>query len=260
MVSPLTSDAPRMNRLNATFARLLLGLFAALMLAVPSVGYGQDNGGERERRGRWGRDRDREDRDEDKKDEKAVYVAPPRSLSPANESMGFGKPKVAVDGRGFSSSQPAGTAGSNAATSDKDREYARGLLSKYDTNGNRVLDEDEWKQISGDPEKADTNRDKRITYDELVARVANKRREKEVGSTGNSFGDLRSYRLATATEKLPEEGLPSWFNDRDRDHDGQVSMHEWSRSWNSSTVRDFTSKDADGDGIITVGEALESER
>jgi hypothetical protein len=176
--------------------------------------------------------------------------------------MGFGKPKAAVEGRGFSSSQQAGAPGSsvNAATSDKDRDYARGLLSKYDTNGNRVLDEDEWKQISGDPEKADTNRDKKITFDELVARVANKRREKEVGSTGNSFGDLRSYRLATATEKLPEEGLPSWFNDRDRDDDGQVSMHEWSRSWNSSTVRDFTSKDADGDGIITVAEALESGR
>jgi hypothetical protein len=259
-----------MNRPNATFARLLLGLCAALMLAVPTVVYGQENGGkgqenggDRERRSRWGRDR--EDRDDEKKDEKPAYVAPPRSLSPANESMVFGKTPL-PDGRGstrgFGASQPVGAAGSSAgaATSDKDREYARGLLSKYDTNGNRVLDEDEWKPISGEPEKADTNRDKRITYDELVARVANKRREKEVGSTGTSFGDLRSYRLASATEKLPEEGLPSWFKDRDRDGDGQVSMHEWSRSWNSSMVRDFTSKDADGDGIITVAEALESER
>jgi hypothetical protein len=273
VVSPLTSDAPRMNRLNATFARLLWVLFAALMLAAPAISYGQEDSRDEDRRSRWrrsedggreggrdrgrGRDRDRR-RNDDDEDEKPAYVAPARSLAPTNESMGFGRPKAAVEGRGFSSSQPAGAAGSN--TSDKDREYARGLLSKYDTNGNRVLDEDEWKQISGDPEKADTNRDKRITYDELVARVANKRRVKEVGSTGNSYGDLRSYRLATATEKLPEEGLPSWFNDRDRDHDGQVSMHEWSRSWNSSTVRDFTSKDADGDGIITVAEALESER
>lgn len=268
-----------MNRLNATFARLLLGLLAALMLAVPTVGYGQEGSEDRGRRGGWGRsedggreggrdrgrgrdrDRRRDDRDEEERKEPA-YVAPARSLSPANESMGFGKPKAAVEGRGFSSSQPAGTTGSNAsaATSDKDREYARGLLSKYDTNGNRVLDEDEWKQISGDPQKADTNRDKKITFDELVARVANKRREKEVGSRGNGYGDLRSYRLATASEKLPEEGLPSWFKDRDRNSDGQVSMHEWSRSWNNSTVRDFTSKDADGDGIITVAEALESAR
>jgi Ca2+-binding EF-hand superfamily protein len=260
-----------MNRLNATLARLLLGLFAALMLAVPTVGYGQEGSEDRGRRGGWGRsedggregrrgrDRDRDRRrNDDDEEEKPAYVAPARSLSPANESMGFGKPKAAAEGRGFSSSQPAGAPSSN--TSDKDREYARGLLSKYDTNGNRVLDEDEWKQISGDPQKADTNRDKRITYDELVARVANKRREKEVGAMGNSYGDLRSYRLATATEKLPEEGLPSWFNDRDRDDDGQVSMHEWSRSWNSSTVRDFTSKDADGDGIITVSEAIELER
>lgn len=274
-----------MNRLNATFARLLLGLLAALMLAVPTVGYGQEGSEDRGRRGGWGRsedgdregggdwrrdrgrdrDRDRRRDDDDEKDKTPAFVAPSRSLSPENKSMGFGKAPL-TDGRGstrgFGTPQPTSVAASSAgvATSDKDREYARGLLSKYDTNGNRVLDEDEWKQISGDPQKADSNRDKRITYDELVARVANKRREKEVGSTVTSYGDLRSYRLATATEKLPEEGLPSWFNDRDRDHDAQVSMHEWSRSWNSSTVRDFTSKDADGDGIITVAEALASER
>jgi hypothetical protein len=175
--------------------------------------------------------------------------------------MGFGKVQTAPSTRGFGSNQPVSAAGSgaSAAANDRDREYARGLLSKYDANGNRVLDEDEWRKISGDPEKADTNGDKRITFDELVARVTSKRREKEATSTSTSDSDLRSYRFASATEKLPE-GLPSWFSQRDRDGDGQVAMHEWSRSWNSSTVRDFTSKDANGDGIITAAEALDSAR
>lgn len=261
----------------ATYARLLLGIFAAMMLAGPAVCHGQEDSGDRGRRGGWrgseedgrdwrrdrerGRDRRREDRDGEERGEKPAPVVEQRSLSPQNESMGFGKPKAAPAARSFGSSQPASAAGSNAgsATNDKDREYARGLLSKYDTNGNRVLDEDEWRQIRGDPEKADTNRDKRITFDELVARVTSMRREKEATRTSAGGGDLRSYRLASATEKLPE-GLPSWFSQRDRDGDGQVAMHEWSRSWNSSTVRDFTSKDSNGDGIITAAEALDSAR
>lgn len=242
-----------MNRLNATFARLLLGLFAALMLAVPSVGYGQDNGGERERRGRWGRDRDREDRDEDKKDEKAVYVAPPRSLSPKNESMGFGKPKVMSVGPGFGASKTASAPGTSFAPTERDRKWAENALKKYDKNRDGSVTEAEL-----DKSRIaiyDKNDDAKVDLNELIAFSQGAPKS----PTGAPL-TKKSYRLLSAAEKLPEEGLPSWFNDRDRDDDGQVSMHEWSRSWNSSTVRDFTSKDADGDGIITVGEALESER
>ncbi len=259
------------DRHNESFARLLIGLVAALMLAVPAVGYGQEDSGDRERRGRWGRsaDGDREDRrergrdwrrgrdrreDRDDEDERApTVVAPPRSLSPANESMGFGKPKAATEGRGFGSSKPNEAARPTADSSDRDRQWADAAMRRYDTNRDSVISDEELDRSK--IAKYDKNNDGKVDLNELVdfSRGAPK------SPTGAPL-TMRSYRIATPSEKLPAEGLPSWFSQRDRDGDGQVAMHEWSRSWNSSTVRDFTSKDADGDGIITATEALESGR
>jgi hypothetical protein len=162
--------------------------------------------------------------------------------------MGFGKPKAAVEGRGFAASARAT---SNAP--DKDRLWADSAMKKYDTSRDGHISDSELDKAK--IAKYDKNDDGKVDFDELVAFSRGQPK-----SLTNSALSLKSYRLSTASEKLPEEGLPSWFNDRDRDHDGQVSMHEWSRSWNSSTVRDFTSKDADGDGIITVAEALEPAR
>jgi hypothetical protein len=252
-----------MNPLNATFARLHLGLFAALMLAAPAISYGQEDSRDEDRRSRWGRsedgdrergrdrgrgrDRDRR-RDDDDEDEKPAYVAPARSLSPANESMGFGKPKATLEGRPFGVSQSSASgSGSNAA--DRDRQWADRAMKKYDTSRDGHISGDELDKTK--IEKYDKNSDGKVDFDELV----DFSRGQPKSPTGAPLS-FKSYRLLTASEKLPKEGLPSWFNDRDRDHDGQVSMHEWSRSWNSSTVRDFTSKDADGDGIITVAEAI----
>lgn len=64
----------------------------------------------------------------------------------------------------------------------------------------------------------------------------------------------RTYRFTPATEKLPT-GLPSWFKSQDKNHDGQVSMSEYSRSWSKSTVAKFRSYDLNGDGVVTAKEA-----
>jgi hypothetical protein len=42
----------------------------------------------------------------------------------------------------------------------------------------------------------------------------------------------RTYRFTPPAERLPT-GLPSWFKSRDANGDGQVSMSEYSRSWNA---------------------------
>lgn len=261
-----------MNRPNATTARLLIGLLTAITLAAPAVSYGQEGSEDRDRRSRWGRsedgereggrewgrgrdrDRRREDRDEEEKDETPTYVAPPRSLSPQNESMGFGKPKAPPEGRGFGAAKPATTSGSASDDSaDLDRRWADNAMKKYDTSRDGRISEAELDKSK--IARYDKNNDGLVDLGELIAfsRAAPK------SSTGAPL-TKKSYRFLTAVEKLPTEGLPSWFHDRDRDGDGQVSMHEWSRFWNSSTVRDFTSKDADGDGIITAAEAVESAR
>lgn len=163
--------------------------------------------------------------------------------------LAFGTARPAATSRGFNKAAMQ----ADGLSSERDRDYARGLLKKYDANGDRVLQKDEWERIRGTPEKADANSDGRITYDELVARVTNKRRDDAVASATNS-DDRRSYRLTSATAKLPE-GLPSWFVDRDTNGDGQVAMHEYSRRWSDSTARRFVSLDANDDGLITPSEA-----
>lgn len=142
---------------------------------------------------------------------------------------------------------------------DRDRGYARALLRKYDADGDRVLQEAEWRKIRGKPERADANGDGQITLDELTARVGKRRVEREAeAKKGIGKRDdpspRRSYRLRSASEALPD-GLPGWFADRDRNGDGQVAMHEYSRSWSDATARRFTRLDTDDDGLISPAEA-----
>lgn len=49
-------------------------------------------------------------------------------------------------------------------------------------------------------------------------------------------------------------GLPSWFTDNDKDGDGQLSMNEWP----SDRFEEFSKYDRNGDGIITIEEAMKT--
>lgn len=174
----------------------------------------------------------------------------------------------------------------NAAGSPERRkalDSARSLLDKYDRNKNRRLERDEWRRISGDPEKADSNGDNVITYDELVNRLEYNNRRRASGDNDDNrddrrrrggergrpperrppsrqrsskeVDDRRSYRFTPAHERLPD-GLPSWFRDRDLDRDGQVAMHEYSSSWTDRRAEEFAKYDLNGDGVITAAEAV----
>jgi hypothetical protein len=55
--------------------------------------------------------------------------------------------------------------------------------------------------------------------------------------------------------KLPK-GLPDWFVRLDTDHDGQVGLYEWKEAGRS--LDEFRKLDRNGDGFITVEEALHS--
>lgn len=143
----------------------------------------------------------------------------------------------------------------------------------FDRNRNGVLEREEWGRLPGNPEEIDQNRDGRITGDEFAAFMAQRQRrwgqgndsrddrgeEEEEPSVVTSFVSRGegSYRFRSARERLPS-GLPGWFGDRDANRDGQVSMAEYSRTWNDSTVRDFTRYDRNNDGVITAQEALNS--
>ncbi len=53
--------------------------------------------------------------------------------------------------------------------------------------------------------------------------------------------------------KLPKE-LPPWFAQMDEDKDGQVGLYEWKKAGRS--LNEFQAMDLNGDGFVTVEEAL----
>lgn len=190
--------------------------------------------------------------------------------------------------RGSSSSSSRSNSGGSSDGDKREaalkvRRYAEGLLKQYDENKNGVLERDEWKKMRGDPEKADRNDDKIVTLDELADRLANYGSDGGSSSSSSSgrddrdrYGergsdrsrprsdkdtassDKKSYRFLTPTERLPK-GLPTWFTRNDANADGQVTMAEYSTSYNETTVAEFAKYDLDGDGLITPAECLQVE-
>ncbi|MEM6330535.1 MAG: hypothetical protein AAF790_09825 [Planctomycetota bacterium] len=207
-------------------------------------------------------------------------------LEQPQPAQGFGTPADAP-GRSEKAAEPRGKQDEAEYRREQARRYARGLLSRYDRNNNRILEQSEWRRIRGEPEKADFNGDGKITLDELTARVEARNREREQAAAAERGGGRRdgrsrdssrrgrddrrrdsgsdaaaggagrkSYRFTPAQERLPE-GLPGWFVDRDTNGDGQVAMHEYSRSWSDRKAEEFARYDANGDGMVTPEEVID---
>ena len=189
---------------------------------------------------------------------------------------------------GFTSSR---SRGSSSGGDSRMNSIVSGMLGRYDSNRNGVLEQSEWGNSRTDLSAADKNKDKKITSEEFSAWMSSRfggrgggrtgrgrfggggagqertgrnffsRREspqEEAGSSGKQEDqtDLRkSYRFTTASERLPE-GLPEWFGRNDANADGQVAMAEFSASWSTKTVADFAQFDVNGDGVVTAEECL----
>jgi hypothetical protein len=178
-------------------------------------------------------------------------------------------------------SRPAAT--EKRSDADRLRDYAASIVDKYDQNGDKMLQASERAEMRGKPAEADLNHDDVITIDELVTHLSPKasgsaaatasssraaptpRRDRDAEPTQRVYGansgaeksgddQRKSYRFTSPAERLPA-GLPSWFKSRDADGDGQVAMHEYSRSWSDRTAAEFVRYDKDNDGVITPAEA-----
>lgn len=208
---------------------------------------------------------------------------------------GFGPPGTAVAGAASVATGAAPATPSASATNGVDtrsRGIAEMILRRYDRNQNGVLDKDEWGQMRNDPTAADRNHDSQITVDELAVWLVERGRERQQGGgshdhgPGNGFGppggppgpgmmpgppssgttlastssttsSRKSYRFLSPQERLPA-GLPSWFTSQDTNHDGQVSMAEYTLAWSDEKAREFGKFDLNGDGMITPQECLRS--
>jgi Ca2+-binding EF-hand superfamily protein len=135
--------------------------------------------------------------------------------------------------------------------SDQILRSAREIMNKYDKNKNGTLDKDksEWvSSLSFNADKADRNRDGRISMTELIDTLG--------GKTGVTTGAATiSTKQPAAYERLPP-GMPDWFFDRDKDQDGQLTMQEYANGqlWNNSIVEEFEFLDRNKDGVATVAE------
>jgi Ca2+-binding EF-hand superfamily protein len=177
----------------------------------------------------------------------------------------------------------------SAGDREKLREYAQGLLNRYDRNKSGHLERPEWSEMKSDYHSADVNKDDIITLDELMVKLAGfgtsssssspvsaaasssysakttppsttRKWWQQVNSSANSkTPEKKTYRFLTPTERLPK-GLPDWFARNDANGDGQVMMSEYAATWSESVTAEFKKYDLDNDGMITPEECLAVEK
>lgn len=153
-----------------------------------------------------------------------------------------------------------------------DQRESEERMRRYDRNRDGFLTKDELSsRFAGNPMDFDRNRDGKLSVSELAVRYARRREGEEEAKRSKStasrsrgrekkveapdvFDGRKSYR-STAGRSLPE-GLPGEFTDKDGNGDGQVTMAEFAKEWNDDVVAEFFDSDFNGDGVITADEAL----
>ncbi|MEM9826352.1 MAG: proprotein convertase P-domain-containing protein [Planctomycetota bacterium] len=114
---------------------------------------------------------------------------------------------------------------------------ARSILDRYDRNRNDQLEANEMAAVGIPIADVDFDRSSGVERDELASYL---------------FAKME----AAANED--EASIPTWFFERDSDGDQQIVMGEFSDDWDAETLEEFERFDANGDGIITRDEVLQS--
>lgn len=194
---------------------------------------------------------------------------------------------------------PARDYAGNGRFTGKVQRYAARLMSRYDLNGDRLLEQSEWIAMRGDPAGTmDLDGDGVITTDEIVTRVAMYGRRSlrvmpnvpvRIAETSDEPAEPQS-RARTAYRVLPDgepsevakapasstpesrmirrffvipsqlpQGVAGWFLDNDADGDGQITMAEFSANWTEVEATRFGSYDLNSDGVITASECAQAE-
>ncbi len=114
-------------------------------------------------------------------------------------------------------------------------DLASNLVSRFDTNSNRELEELEWRRMGVTVAPGDSDRDGKVSREEL--------------SIWLTHQDIDFTEIAVE--------MPEWFKLMDENLDGQVQMSEYETDWTAEKMSEFEKFDLNCDGIITSSECLE---
>ncbi len=117
------------------------------------------------------------------------------------------------------------------------RSLAMSIIERFDLDRNGTLEAREMTAVGMPIADIDLNRDGYVDAFELGRYLF-----QELEREGNDFSEL----------------LPSWFYERDANNDGQLEMAEFAEEWTAEKADEFALYDANGDGIITTDEILNS--
>ncbi len=131
-----------------------------------------------------------------------VDLVAARSPAPSTLPVQGDSELVIVVGDSPSSAQAVARPLPGGPIPTKVNRYARRLLNRYDTNGDRLIDATERRQMQGDPTAIDYSADDAITLDELAAYTANFGRHRRMRLTGSmveeAVAELPSLYIPTA--------------------------------------------------------------
>lgn len=150
--------------------------------------------------------------------------------------------------------------------------YAESVIARYDQNGDRRLGAAEWGAMRGEPASIDTDGDGQISVAEYARHVVEYARRRRIRlmpafPTSSSLPSLLGVteKEPTAADAVPLErrfaaprdrlaGVPDWFLSRDADGDGQLTLAEYAPQHNASALAEFARYDRNGDGVVTPQE------
>ncbi|MFP6671943.1 MAG: hypothetical protein VB857_11050, partial [Pirellulaceae bacterium] len=173
-----------------------------------------------------------------------------------------------TSGRGGSSTSGRGSSTGGSSGTDRMAFFANSMMQRYDKNGSGVLEKDEWKEFRTDPSPGDTNKDGKLTKDELTKWMSSRFGQSRGGDSssarsgrGSSGGDSGRGRTSGRGGSGGERsGRGDSGGSRSR---GGSSQPDTPDSYRFKTVAErlpeglpdwFKDNDADGDGQIMMAE------